>query len=180
MRGFFNLVVAAIAIISIITTALFVAPIVTGGPIPFFGEPEKDDSGSSGGSGGSSTPQAPPAAPPEPPVLVVDSLMFCQQLDGDSCSTHSTSFTNIQRVYATVEYSQAKIDEYFAFVWYKKTGSIETELSGDGQGIVEEAGSFTTSLTAISEDQPLSMGTYVFKLVNEDDEVLKAAEFIVN
>jgi hypothetical protein len=164
MRGFLDFLIVLIAIVMIIVTASVVSPQVFTSPLT-----DTDTT--------LSTPQE---APVEPPVLVVDSIKFCQEVGVDGCSTHSTSFTNVRRVYATVAYSQAQVGEYYAFVWVKKAGTNEIELAGDGEGISEESGSFTTSLTGTNEDLPLSAGTYVFKIVDEDDSVLDAAQFVVN
>lgn len=127
------------------------------------------------------TPQLPPVQPAAPAQFVVDSIKFCQAPVDGICTTHSTSFSNPNRVYVTAAYSKAEIGKVVSFMWYKKTGITEEQIAGDAETALEASGNLNTGLgqTPEGEGMPLTTGTYVFKVLDEAGKIMKAAEFVV-
>lgn len=142
-------------LIFVLLGAFFLAPIIF--PKLIFWKPAEAQS----------TPAAPTSA------MTVNSINFCQtpNVNGD-CDTGSASFSSgVGRVYATVAYSDGKVDTLFNIKWYKD-GNLLVEDGAVVQGVT---GLFTVSLS-----KSISLGNYELKIANDDGTPISSATFSIS
>lgn len=161
--------------------AILMAMLVAG--CPLFGTAPAPVGGSSNSGSVPSTnspaaPSAPTVGTNQPDIMIINSVIFCTQVDADkNCVTNESPFpSSVKRVYATMTYTSGQVGALFAWSWLKEGD----EVGGDGASLLTAAGKYTTSLTRDNMADPLASGTYTFEVIDENNKILKSQNFEVS